>query len=298
MEEKPNTPFARYLDEVAAQLEYLPVEIREQLLAELHTHLEDAATTAQLSPDSIELQYQVIKTLGPAQVLGRSLVQAHQPAFTWLDRLLNITGGLAIALQLIILMVGTVFATSMTGDEDAAEGLFIGTLLFVPALALPAMLALARMYRGAAPGLTRVMVVCGYCSLVLPLVLVALQVFLPYTQYAASLYTQASWLAVAQYASLVTAFVGSGITMLLAAFIGARTRILPGDGHLSLAGVVGGIGWLLLFSGLTALSLNATSSGNTAWIIPIWGGFMLVVIGQGIWSIWLSGWLLLRGVRR
>ncbi|WP_165423289.1 sugar transferase [Ktedonosporobacter rubrisoli] len=83
MAEQQEQPFANYLHVVDILLTGLPSSKRQEIHRELFAHLEDAASERGLSTADLDLQREVIVSLGSGITLGEELYKAHRrPDYT------------------------------------------------------------------------------------------------------------------------------------------------------------------------------------------------------------------------
>lgn len=80
MNQQPEQPFTRFLQQVRAALRDLPPEQQQAIEAELQAHLHDAAHDMQRDPADPGVQLAVVRALGSPRRLGRALAQTHRPA--------------------------------------------------------------------------------------------------------------------------------------------------------------------------------------------------------------------------
>lgn len=147
--------FERYLRAVAKELSHVEPGRREAAVAELRTHLADAAAAEGRDPDEPAFQAAQIARLGPARHVGRELAVANgaePPAPLWL----RILGGIGVLLGPFILVAA--FSTLSTRDEDFGEFLLIASQLSY-VFAIPVVYAMVR------PALPRL----GFAHLILGL---------------------------------------------------------------------------------------------------------------------------------
>jgi hypothetical protein len=101
--------FDGYLREVLAHLTHLPPHQREEIAAELYTHLEELALEHGSSPADRAVQLELINRLGPSHEVGSNFGVAYQPARpTWWRTMLDKIAQLKVAL--IVALIGILFA--------------------------------------------------------------------------------------------------------------------------------------------------------------------------------------------
>lgn len=290
VDQRDQPPFERYLGAVLGHLSDLSPEQRASIAAELRAHLDDAAADQGRAPDDPALQRSVIRALGSSRSVGRALARANRPPGVTLGERLLLGGGcLGVILHTLVLLVGFIGAFQFT-DEDTAEFVLLVTPLLAPVLLLPTLLALYRLYRPAAPRLSRAMLGCGLAGLI-PIVVVPGLGLLSWLGFFSE---QALNTGLAPLLPVFgTLLLGNGIWLLLASYLGQKTERLPDE--LTLLGYGVGVTWLGFVIGILIFS-----SG-----LPLGRGFGLLAIGsllvmiclQLLWSPWLGYWLLRQSIR-
>jgi len=188
-------------------------------------------------------------------------------------------GGAAALLHWLLLGIGVVCG-SLISTEEMAEFVIIATVLFTPVLLMPTWLALYQLYRRLAPRLSKALLVTGAVGflalLILPALLLIsdqrLQAFLPLL-----------WMLL----------LCNGLWLIVAGYIGMKTRAVPGE-SMALAQTIAGIAWMSLTIGLVMLSIPGLT--RLAALLPFLS-LCVFVLAQFVWSSWFGIWLLRNAAR-
>lgn len=132
----PETPFERYLAEVAAQLQPLDPERRVALLDELQAHLADTAIAAGADSSAPSFQRAVIERLGPARRVGRELLAANETPDDRRSRRVLLIG--AVSALLIPFLMLAILANAPAFEEGQTELAVVAAQMVL----LPVVLAL------------------------------------------------------------------------------------------------------------------------------------------------------------
>ncbi|MBC8163427.1 MAG: hypothetical protein H7Z42_19640 [Roseiflexaceae bacterium] len=271
--------FAKYQQRVLRHLRALPPEQRAQIAVELESHLEDAAQASGLPADDPQLQWQVISKLGPSWRLGRALARANgvRGPLTWT---LLLGAAATPLIQLLLLGAGLFVAFFGLIPEDDAEGLAVITMLLVPCLALPAVLASHHFIRQTRPWLSRLMVALGGAGFLGGAIYVGVTVF---SELTGTTGEQFNWLAPLLLGLLACA----GFWPLLFCLV-TMQRHRDEDAAVAVMGVAVTIAWLLLWIGALISGLTPASAvGILMTVFSLFG----IVLCQVIWLPLLSAWL-------
>lgn len=166
--------------------------------------------------------------------------------------------------------------------EEAAEML----ILMSPIALLPMVVALHLLFAVQAPRASRATVIIGAVSMGAFLLALVAGVL-------ASWFVRPYALAPAWLAGLFQAVIGlMGVWLILAAFLGWRTRTLPVAAPALM--LVAGLSWLVVWTGIVL-----SSQGNQYLLAPLGAllglGLFVWLITQAVWTVWLGVWLWRRG---
>lgn len=173
---------------------------------------------------------------------------------------------------LSLLLIGLSLTSAVLAEEDME---FL--VLLAPAALLPAVVALHRIYRPHAPGLSRLTAAIGVAGTA-GFVLVTLVGLSPWATAVGAL--------LELVAPLAAGVVGlPGLWLALAAFLGWRLGILPS--LLALSGFVSGVTWIIL---MASASIPATMLGSLRSFLSL--NILFWLLSHSVWSVWLGLWLM------